>query len=277
MAVEEMLPKIKSDFFAILIPGSFVIGVIVSGVLVFTQYDTKTGIMDRFNPLFDTMKGNWIFSLIAFVMIFLVGNLLRALRVNNVDKISNFLFKRFIKNPFDKPLFETLFPYRETLKYIKAELLQVKLIEDITLPEDKNAWHDIYNYWKMAICIESPGSFYLIQDLEGRVRMFAGMFWAGAAGILGSVIIALGFFINGAAMSVWGGYILFMFILSAIIAVSFALNLKRVRRQEVISVFLAYLYLQKRAKDEDKKEKGKEKGSVLGPLLNMFKGTSSSS
>jgi hypothetical protein len=272
MAVQEVLSKVKSDFFAILIPGSFVMGVIVSGALVFTQTNANIGKMDRFGPFLDTLKSNWVLSFMAFVMIFLVGNLFRSIRVNWVDKITNLLFKRFIKDPWIKSLYEDPFPYRPILERIKTEFLKINLIDDISLPEDKNSLHDIYNYWKMAICIEAPGSFSIIEDLEGRVRIFAGMFWAGIVGIIGSMIISLGFIFNEAARSVWGVYILFMSIISVIIAIAFGLSLKRVRSQEVISVLLAFLYLQRRVKDDEKRKKGKDKAgdkfsSVLASLL----------
>ncbi len=275
MAAQEVLSKVKSEFFAILIPGSFVMGVIVSGALAFTQTDANTGKMGRFGTVLDTLKGNWIFAFLAFVMIFLVGNLFRSIRVNRADSIANFLFKRFIKASWLKPLYEEPFPYRTFLEKIKTRLLQVNLIEDITLPadpKDNSSLHDIYNYWKTVICIETPGSFNITKELEDRVRLFAGMFWAGVGGIIGSIIISLGFIFNEASRSVWGLYILFMSIISVIIAIAFGLSLKRVRSQEVISVLLAFLYLQRRVKDEEKRKKGKDKAgdkfsSVLASLL----------
>ncbi|MCX6583148.1 MAG: hypothetical protein NT166_23485 [Candidatus Aminicenantes bacterium] len=266
MVAQEMLSRVKTDFFAILIPGSFIMGVIVSVVLVFTQYDTELCIMERFNSFFETLKGNWVLSFIVFIMIFLVGNLLHSIRVNKVDRIANFFFNGLIKEPRDKAHFENPFPYRAMLEEIKTGLLKVKLIEDIPLPEDRDTLHDVFIYWKTVIRMDSPGSFHHIQDLEGRVRMFAGMFWAGVVGILGSIgsIVTLSSFIfNEAAWSVWGGYILFMFIISVIISAAFSLSLKHARSEEVKAVFLTYLYLQKKMREE-KREKGKEKGSVLG-------------
>lgn len=262
MVAQEMFSRVKSDFFAILIPGSFIMGVIVSGVLVFTQYDTELCIMERFNSFFNTLKDNWVLSFIAFIMIFLVGNLIRSIRVNKVDRIANFFFNGFIKEPRDKAHFENPFPYRAVLEEIKTGLLKVKLIEDIPLPENRDTLHDVFIYWKTVIRMDSPGSFHHIQDLEGRVRMFAGMFWAGVVGIFGSIVTLLSFIFNEAACSVWKFYIIFMLIISVIISAAFSLNLKHVRNQEVINVFLTYLYLQKKMKEE-KREKGKEKGNIL--------------
>lgn len=262
MVAQEMFSRVKTDFFAILIPGSFIMGVFVSGVLVFTQYDTNIGIMGRFNSLFGTLKDNWVLSFIAFIMIFLVGNLLRSIRVNKVDRIASFFFKRFIKESRDQEYYRNPFPYRPLLEKIKKGLLEVKLIVDIPLPEDRNTLHDVFIYWKTVIRMDSPGSFHHIQDLEGRVRMFAGMFWAGVTGILGSIVTSLSIISNEAARSVWGVYILLMFITSVIISAALSLSLKHARSQEVINVFLTYLYLQKKMKGE-KREKGKERGNIL--------------
>ncbi len=272
MAVEETLSKVKSDVFAILIPGFFITGVIVSAVLVFTQTDAKIGIIKRFGPFFKTLKGNWILTFIAFVIIFLAGNFLRSIKVTIADNVANFLFKRFIKASWTKLFYGNPFPYRDLLEKIKLILLQNKLIEDIPLPVDKHSLYILFQYWKMVICIEKSGSFSYIQEFESRVRMFAGMFWAGSCGIGGSILISASFIFNKAACIVWWKYILLMFLVSVIIAVIFSRSLKRVRSEEVISVFIAYLFIQRSKKEEDKKEKVKEKGNLFGPLMNMFKG-----
>lgn len=275
MGADDMLSKVKTEILAILIPGTFVTGVILSDVLTYTQDTSTNCVLERFSPFFEVLRSNWILIFLVFVFIFLIGNLIRTIRVNRVDKMGDILFKRFIKDSWTKDLYHESFPYPKMLEKIKEELVQARLVEDFPLPKDKRGLHDLYNYWKTMICIDAPASFAFTQDLESRVRMFAGMFWAGVAGIVGSFLAIISFSFNQAAYTVWGVYILVMLGLSVTLMLAFGLNLKRVRGQEVSSVFLAFLYIQKKNKDTENKEKAqektKEKGNLLGPLLNMFK------
>src|SRR5262249_23070688 len=98
--------------------------------------------------------------------------------------------------------------------------------------------HTADNYWEGVGCDAVPGAVEISHGLESRVRLFAGMFWAG---LLGAVLLVAGFWAAG-LRGFWGDWRFWgVLAVSAAIVVAFGLNVGRVRREEVRHVFLAYL------------------------------------
>ena len=117
--------------------------------------------------------------------------------------------------------------------------------------ETEETWHSAYNFWKAELCRESATAFEYTQELEGRVRLFATMIWASLLGLFAGVIGLLLTFTS----PVGNSWIIVMFImvtLSAFICFIFGSHLRRVRGQEVASVFLAYVSLTLKRSQEKK-------------------------
>ena len=109
----------------------------------------------------------------------------------------------------------------------------------------------MYNFWKAELCRESASVFEYTQELEGRVRLFATMFWAALLGLLaGSIGLLL--IVPSLSGHGWVKVMLFMMAVSALICFIFGSQLRRVRGQEVASVFVAYVALILKRSREDK-------------------------
>lgn len=188
MPTTTVLSRVKTDFFAILVPGFFIFGVILSIFLAFTHKDPKTSILKRIEPFFRTLKEYWLLVIILIIIGYLLGNLIRAIRVTTADKFSKTIFSRLVISEEKRLIYKGSFPYPLILDKIRQDLIDSKLIAKIALPK-KNCLYNAWNFWKITIGLQFPDMFNYIQNLESRVRLFAGMFWAGLVGIIGSLLI----------------------------------------------------------------------------------------
>ncbi len=276
MPTSTALSRVKSDFFEILIPGFFVLVIILSVGLAFTQTKPGVSFTEITTPIIDLLKDNWVLSLITFIMVYLIGNLIRSIRVSVADRINKKIYYKITKNPIDKLVYESSFPYPLYLEHLKKQLMESELISDFPLPKKENLY-PAYNFWKMAICSESPDAFNYIQEFESRVRLFSGMFWAGVFGIVGSTALFILCLLNKAAWPVWGMYTLILFIVSVLSVIAFGRNIQRVRSQEVYSVFMEFHFLlkkkeeEKRKSKEDKTSNTADKHNIWGPIMNLFR------
>jgi hypothetical protein len=250
MPTTTLLSKVKTDFFAILVPGFFIFGVIVSFFLAFTHKDTNISILERIKPFFKILKDYWPLVIVLIVIGYLLGNLIRAIRVTTADKFSKIIFSRLAISEEKKLFYKNSFPYPDILNKIRQDLIDSKLIASITLPNG-NCLYSAWNFWKITIGLEFPDMFNYIQNLESRVRLFAGMFWAGLLGIIGSLVIFGGCIFNNVIKVVWLDYNIYLFFTSAVLFFMFGMNLRRVRREEARSVFMGYLALQKKMKEKE--------------------------
>ncbi len=267
MPVTTMFEKIKNDFFAILIPGFYILT--VSFILfLFLLFDSPSKIDHK--KLLEDKTLIWVFLLIFIIFSYLIGQLIRAIRVQKADDWGKFLFykpvRRLIakfrepgnassqsKNRSDEEYSEG-FPYRNIL------VLTALRIEDISItstpspkgeeklrfsvPKESNALHDIFNYWKMTILMESPDAFLYIRELESRVRLFVGMFWSGFCAIIMWTAVALSDFFFHKFFSQWVFYFLGILFLSLLIFFFFFRNIRRLRSQEVVSTIMSYRKIQ---------------------------------
>ena len=248
MPATTVLSRVKTDFFAILVPGFFIFAVIVSFFLAFTHKDPKISILERIKPFFDNLKEYWPLAIFLIVIGYLLGNLIRAIRVTTADKFSKTIFSRLAITEEKKLFYKGSFPYPIILNEIRKHLNDSDLIADITLPEEEKPLYSAWNFWKITIGLEFPDMFNYIQNLESRVRLFAGMFWAGLVGIIVSLSIFGGCIFNNVIKVVWLKYNLYLFFASAALFTMFGMNLRRVRREEARSVFMGYLALQNKKK-----------------------------
>jgi hypothetical protein len=273
MPTTTVLSRVRTDFFAILVPGSFVLIILASISLAFTHRDPAEGIIQRVKPFFDVLKNYWPLVLILLIIAYLAGNIIRAVRVNLADMLSKKLFANLAKREWLKVGYESAFPYPAVLEKMKNELIESKLLADFSLPEEKNL-HNVYNYWKMVICLESQEVFTRIRNAESVVRLFVGMFWAGFIGVLGYLIILAGCLFNVIIRYVWLEYAIVMLAISIVILVTFGMNIRRVRAQEVGFVFMGYLVIKQKQEQEEKitrqKKKSQDFNQTLGSLFGMM-------
>ncbi|MBI3418380.1 MAG: hypothetical protein HY043_24080 [Verrucomicrobia bacterium] len=123
-----------------------------------------------------------------------------------------------------------------------------------TASQDESRLHDIFNFWKMVLCQEAESAFLFTQELEARVRLFAGMFWAGAVGLaitlVGSFLVAMNFFGIHLIKPDWCKPLALLTGLSLILCALFGSQLRRVRKHEVRQLFTAYLALYRRDRQQ---------------------------
>ena len=262
MPTTTVLSRVKNDSVAILVPGSFVLLIIISVYLALTHKDQSSGIIKRIAPFFKVFTDYWPLFLVLFIIAYLVGILIRAIRVNLADMLSKKIFEKFNRSKWIRLGYESEFPYPVILEDVKKELLESNMISSYSLPNEKNL-HNVYNFWKMIICLESQDVFSHIQNLESIVRLFVGMFWSGFIGVIGYLITLGGCLLNKIIRDVWLDFTLVMLVVSVIILIMFGMNIRRVRVQEVVVLFMAYLVIHQKKEQEEKKNRVKKKNENL--------------
>ncbi|NIM16139.1 MAG: hypothetical protein GTO45_29400 [Candidatus Aminicenantes bacterium] len=241
MNTTTVFSRVKTDFFAIFVPGAYVFSIILFVYLAITHEDANISISHRIESVFDELKDYWPLTLIIFIICYLIGILIRSFRVSIADELCKKIFSRFTrfkKGKWNITFYKSSFPYPAILEKLIQHLTESKLVKRIKLP-DEEYLDSAYQFWKLSICSELPDVFSYTQTLESTVRLFAGMFWAGLLGIIGSIVILV-------ARLSWWKLDLLLFSISLIISTIFGMNIRRVRGREVSYVFIAYLVLQKK-------------------------------
>jgi len=220
--------------------------------------------------------------LFAFFLVYLIGHALRAIPVEYAEKESKKLLcdlckiKRFFKKCSESNCIECCkknglakhfffknekFPYGNALKTIIKNLNNKGFPEEIFSFSNMNLFslnktkksnnptdeelehlHIPFNFFKVTLCAESANTFIYTQTLEARVRLFAGMFWAGIGNLF---LFSLSIFIiilcnESLDYLVW---IIIFSILTILITLIIAFRFPWIRGQEVEYVFLSYLAL----------------------------------
>jgi hypothetical protein len=103
----------------------------------------------------------------------------------------------------------------------------------------------LFNHWKNALCVRSPESFRYYQMFESRSRMFAGMFWAGLIGVLGSIWTLAHLGVTGFAHTPFAWQALAV---SAVVILLFGGQFRRVREQEARVLLSLYLWSKREEK-----------------------------
>lgn len=210
----------KTDFFAVMAPGFFVLVMVVfTAYTVDQSYDRLDRMRRGENVALGTIKSdvpfvpsggshatdgqpvpqlneesipamieeNWPLTLMGIVFAtYVVGSIPRAMSVNTADLICKSLFHRFQRYSWDRQLIRDDFPYKHSLTNTLDSLKSRGLCKSQSFPETDA--HTAYNHWKVTICNKSSNGFAFTQFLEAKTRLFAGMFWAGAFGLLSSFL-----------------------------------------------------------------------------------------
>ncbi len=154
MPATTVLSRVKSDFFAILIPGFFVLVIITSGFLAFTHDNPSISIIKRIDPFFTVLKDYWPLVFVIFIIAYLMGMLLHTIRVNIADEICGIFFARLYRREWSKLGYKCSFPYIDALEAVKDDLVHSNLVSDFKIP-DKKYLYNAYNYWRIVINLES--------------------------------------------------------------------------------------------------------------------------
>jgi hypothetical protein len=238
----------KYDLFAILGSGTYVVGSFGLLAAALMQGQTATSARESLDYLCGIVEKHWPIAVVSLFLAFLTGNILRAFPVSLVDNLTAEWFTWFERlrrgvaerSKFHQALLRDKFPYGPMLEF-ELNALKASHATDYTIPERDNL-HTLFNFWKAELCRASGCAFEYTQELEGRVRLFATMFWAalfgGVAGLVGLFACALSWVHYG-----WGWPLALMTGISAGICFVFGSQLRRVRGQEVDNVFIAYISL----------------------------------
>jgi hypothetical protein len=250
MAARDPLPHFgRIDFLAIVVPGFYLLANFWLVVLALNHPDGES-LWTAVQEAVRAPTENWTVFLGIILASYLLGSLVRAIPVNHADELWRVLgWLAGYLPPATRTEWSKIdwFPYREVLQETLSHVEKCRAV-GVADPDraclrnvvsgDGKQLHTAYNYWKVAICDTAPGAFEFTQELESRVRLFAGMFWAGG---LGAVLLVGGFLVTAArGFGIDWGFVA-VFGVSLLIAAAFGANIGRVRREEVRYVFLTYL------------------------------------
>lgn len=242
MAADTALTRVrKTEFFAIFAPGVYVVSASSLFALAVFTPDVNRLPWERIHGLLQSLSKDWFVAGTGLFFAYLIGSVLRAIPVNAADKLCGRLFKFTATQPFDSQIYSARFPYSKMLRAQLEALHKNGVAKNVKSPLEHDSTHTMFNYWKAVLCHRSPESFAYTQELEGQVRLFAGMFWAG---VIGLSISLLGTYLCRRSVSTAWFMPLFLFgCLSLVIGGVFGWRLRRVRADEVVRVFMALIAL----------------------------------
>jgi hypothetical protein len=164
---------------------------------------------------------------------YLSGTLVRTLPVRTVERLL--------------PPFHVTFPHWRVLRSFVAGLrtnaawagLAASELPDLPADIPYRETMLLFNHWKSALSVRTPDSFRYYQTFESRSRMFAGMFWAGLLGAVGSIytLARLGVTVFLHTPFAWQALAV-----SLLIALLFGGQFRRVREQEARVLLSLYLW-----------------------------------
>lgn len=227
----------KSEFFAILAPGFYAISALFLVTLAWHYAADNVPWWRHTADFLSKYFDRWPVPAAGAFFAYLIGCVLRAIPVSIADNLCGKVFKIIAREGYETDLYSGEFPYCTMLEG-QLKVLQVNGVETgIEVPSCERSAHTMFNYWKATLCQFAQESFVLTQELEGQVRLFAGMFWSGVVGF--SAIVAGVVFVPGLVSSTWFTPLSVYGLLSLTVGVVFGWRLRRVRGDEVRGVFLA--------------------------------------
>jgi hypothetical protein len=217
------------EFFAAMPPGLFVCMVAFTSFSVEKSLSSCDSLWKLLLALAVTLRENPIIILFALFAAFICGSIIRSIPARWAEYVIS-----FGRSPF---------PYHSLLKDMLDQMekeADASYLDKTQLPNLNKMSSITFNYWKDVLCVQSPEAFSFYQTYEARSRFFTGMFWAGAAGFLGSMFMAYNAYLNRCAIVPS----LQLFSLSAALILTFGLQIRHVREQEVqvlLTLFIAVM------------------------------------
>lgn len=171
---------------------------------------------------------------------YLAGSVIRAIKVDTADRLCRRLFGWAHRDEFSRRMAGELFPYPGLLANLFKSIVVNGPLPGAKLPEP-GTHHATFDFWKLELAQVAPAAFAYVQQFEARVRLFAGMVWAGLLGTL-ATLAGLGYAAVRLDAPVGFQTVLLVQLgLSAAVLVVFGFRLRFVRGTEVAHVFLAHL------------------------------------
>ena len=269
----------RVDFIGIIPAGLYILFVLIVAAIAVTA-DTGADV----RPIITPEQGleHWYAIVVVLLLAYLLGSIPRAFPVDRTDGICCRVFwksrccRTLRKNTASRRrsspsyfwglrVIAGTFPYHSVLRATLHVLsrhgaipgnLQMPVIPERNLPGAVT----LFDFWKVTVCARSPDAFSFIQSLEGRVRLFVGIIWAGAFGVLGSLTALIGCGIRS-DVGLWFCVSALTLTFSTVLVVLFGRRLRFVRAEEAVHVFLAFLALQApRSVTDDGTPAGTESG-----------------
>ncbi|PCJ57448.1 MAG: hypothetical protein COA73_10780 [Candidatus Hydrogenedentota bacterium] len=200
--------------------------------------------------LLDYLTQNPAAIVLLLFIAYIIGSIVRSLPVSKVDEAIPNITGKENKGNFPYPLI-----IRETVENISNNAQLLGLPHDIQLPNvediDDKALMDIFSFWKDDLRVNAPDVYTHYEAFEARSRFFAGMIIAGFVGcgafggaLGGAMFLA---FYKGADIA-FSPFIITMF-LPILISLTYSLQIRRIRKQEVKELLMLYILQQKNRVD----------------------------
>lgn len=217
------------EFFAAMPPGVFVFLVAYVCLSPSLSADGLASLSERLLPLSRVLQENPPMVVGAVFGSYLFGSIIRSLPVRWADSVASFRRDDF---PYPAML-------ARAVAIMKTEYAACG-IDPRLLPEWTHLSAGTFNYWKDVLCLRAPAAFSFYQSYEARSRFFAGMFWAGMAGVVGGLYLVVSARFEQTPYTP----ALQLLIASVVLVVAFGFQLRRVREQEarvLVTLFAALL------------------------------------
>jgi hypothetical protein len=232
----------RFEFFSIMTPGFHILVVLVFLAHGFGDQGHATTAWQRLEPLVETVSANWPLAIVLLFSTYLLGSIPRAMSVSRLDegwpkRIGRIFAKR---ETWTRRLYDDEFPYRGALQLTLNALKENKIAEGQSISREGTS-HTMFNFWKMVLCCNASEAFAYLQNLEERVRLFAGMIRAGVFGLLGTIALLIACVFSAETRNVWLVPTAGLCAISLVMIVTFSRYLRPLRGWEVNHVFLAYV------------------------------------
>ncbi|MEZ4746800.1 MAG: hypothetical protein R3C41_12060 [Calditrichia bacterium] len=245
MPADATLNRINTlDLFGVVIPGMYLAANV--SLLGFAFIDRTQSNQTPWEIINTAVSGlNISGFLILIISGLLLGSMARAFPVKTVDQVSGWLNRLTSFSKRKKGHYSHEFPYNVMLETIFKNIKSEFNLDDKSAPPKTEETYlkrtGIFNFWKILICRESPELFALISSAEARVRMIVGIIWSTAwSSLISLIALVLPYF------SQWHEPFILSLAVSVILCLLFTLQLRPMRHEEVRSVFLAFLSLQRK-------------------------------
>ena len=236
MTLGNPLARLRTvEIFGVLLPGLFMVASLgfswVAG-----HSESATGLRKQIAEHFSSTP-QWYPIALVVVSAWLLGSVVRAFPVWRLDTPLAKVFAVFVQKGASKPmklLYEQDYPYPRMLAYDHEQLRKAGCISHANVGpifEECHA-HVAIDYCKEYAAMKSAAAAARIQEVEARTRMFYGMFWAMAIGIIMSASFSIA--TANILPLIWCA-------LSFVLAVVFGQRLRFVRGHEARMIYYAYL------------------------------------
>lgn len=247
----------RVDILGSLLPGSYIICNLTVAILAMIEKSADGSPLDRIGTALSKIE-SWPAAVLVVLSSYILGTIPRGFPAGVTDRLFERWWKWSAKRMgagWKREICDNKFPYAPALYlHLKSimkmdsrtdeetELVVADRLRFLKLPQKmQGVGTPTFDYWKTVLNQRSPNAFALAQVLEGRVRMFVGMFWASCASIAIHVTTMTVLVFSEQGRAVWLPCIAGLLFLSVAFAVFFGWRLRFVRSEEAQRVLLSYV------------------------------------